>query len=159
MTEKRLNLDLTPFNFNGVVHFGAGTGDYAKYYHRLGIHQVLWMAEKKDYVALYENIRHFGMDQTILTPEPNTPFLSIWRQNASYIDPYSYDLLHLTKEAGSNQLQIINGFDYLIENFKAVVVSHSVREADDESLESLLDNLGFKLDSFSGEERLYVKKI
>ena len=53
---KSLKLDLEPFKVNGVVHVGAGVGDFAEYYHKLGVHKVLWIEAVLDkYNLLYEN--------------------------------------------------------------------------------------------------------
>lgn len=159
---KQLQVDLEPLNVNGVIHVGAGTGDYAKNYHDLGIHQVLWIeADTSLYTALYEGIKSYGMEQKILITELDLvskppgvkSFKTLWRENASYINPYTYDMLHIACKTKHDE--ILGGFSFLLENFKEIVLS---QDCENEKVERTLNSKGFFLDSFTDNERLFIKR-
>ena len=148
MNKKSLNLDLNPYQINGVIHVGAGTGAYADYYHKLGIHKVLWLeAQGHLYGTLYSNTCQYGMNQKILTGAqilghdalPSVKKLvTLWRENASFLDMESYDLLHIG--CSKNHLQILEGCDFLLSNFRAIVFSAGDLT---EEVHSFLSNKGY----------------
>lgn len=168
MSVKKLHLNLEPFEINGVVHVGADTGQFAGYYHSLGIHKVLWIERQgHKYGSLYANTCRYGMKQRIINahlhdhddPPSVKKFITLWRQNAAYIDIDTYDMLHIVSR--SNRKEILNGFEFLLAGFNLIVFSNS-NDSDIEELESLLDAQGFKLDCHAeGEEvneYLFVRK-
>lgn len=161
MTDKTLALDLVEYNINGIIHVGANTGEYARYYHRLGIHMVMWLeANKSLYPLLYENTKNFGMNQRIFMENlANRSFKSVWREHAAFIDNIrGYDALHIA--GGQNQKKILEGFEDMLELFKLVVISSKAEnEEEDNDTVVFLSKNGFHLTSFSTEysERLFAK--
>jgi hypothetical protein len=169
-TDKHFKIDLSEYNINGVVSVGAGRGEFARCYHRLGVHQVLWV-EQKGYLygPMYDHIKQFGMEQqqhmVQLMDYDDHPqvrkFLTLWRENAGQIDPYVYDLLHISCK--QNRRQIIEGFSFLIDNFKYIVLTGG-DGGDFDWFGETLGQAGFNLDSrvidfeHNSSEALYVKK-
>jgi hypothetical protein len=170
MTDKNLLLNLAPYKINGVVHVGAGKGEYARYYHRLGVHQVLWVEKKMGlYSDLYLGTRNFGMIQKILIENLSNKtdiraktktFKDLWREHAASINVETNELLHLACK--NNQTEVLTGLEEMLGYFKYVIIS---KKDEDETanlaLEAYLGNRGFSLDSFAGEnseERFFVRK-
>lgn len=168
MIKKSLSLDLTPYQVNGVIHVGAGKGAYANYYHKLGINKVLWLEKQGHlYRDLYSNTCQYGMEQKILmtqlhgedAPPLVKKLLTVWRENASYLDMDTYDMLHVACQSG--HLQILQGCDFLLDNFKIIVFSSGHLS---DSLRTFLSEKGYDevmwvagVDA-THSETLYVKR-
>lgn len=160
---KTLQLDLTPYNINGIIHVGAGTGEYAKYYHDLGVYKVLWV-EKEDYLysPLYEATNRYGMKQDIVIAELSNRderneqrFLSVWREKAAYMDVETYDCLHL--ECKQNHTKVLEGFGHLLESVKIIVMSNCPDEKS-AGVEDMLKSRGYFLTSYTDKEKLFVRE-
>jgi len=151
--DKYFKIDLSQFNINGIVHVGAGEGEFARCYHGLGVHQVLWIEKKEQlYAPLYNNTKMFGMKQEqhmaclseVHRPDLGvTNFLSLWRDKS--FDPYTYDLLHIA--CSKNQVKILEGFSFLIENFKEVVFTGSPAASWD-PVSDYMESNGFVMSEF-----------
>lgn len=156
---KNLFLPLEKYNFNGIVHVGAETGEYANYYHKLGIYKVMWIEKNKNlHSSLYQHTSRFGMKQlyymvnlsNVSTNESLT-FKDLWRKNAAYIDIESYDLLHIA--TNKNIKEIIEGFENFKEVFRAIVLSKNYSNED----ESYLNSLGYSESDFVESQHLFIK--
>ena len=163
MSDKTLNLELGNLKINGFVHVGAGTGEYARYYHRLGVSQVMWLeATTGLYPMLYENTKSFGMDQRIFMENLGVEktFKTVWREHAPFITNLDgHDALHIACKA--NQIKILDGFEDLFDIFQYVIISKhaSENESEDDAVEEHLGKMGFALTSFSADydQRLFVR--
>lgn len=165
---KSLHFDMSQYNVNGVLHIGAGTGEFAKYYHELGVNKVLWIEQHgHKYGSLYSNTCAFGMDQKILTAQcmdVDTPphvkkMVTLWRENAAYLDIDTYDVLHVA--SSKCRIQIIEGCDFLIDGFKEIIFS-GAEDEDREALGMFMEKKGFVLSTWAShdgsEEFLFVRK-
>lgn len=153
---RHVHLDLEPFNVNGVIHVGAGEGEFADYYHKLGVNKVLWLEkDEHKYKDIYASTCKYGMDQQILITNVldydatgYKKFVTLWRQNGSYIDMDTYDLLHVA--AHPDRLMIMEGFDFLVDFFKEILFTDKLDMPDPGQiapLESYLARKGFVLHS------------
>lgn len=139
---------MEPYDINGVVHVGASRGEFAEFYHKLGVNKVLWIEKSENkYGELYTNTCKFGMDQRILTAEVSSKdeypsgskrFLTLWRENASFIDIDTYDVLHVA--CAQNRIEILEGFEFILDGFKEIVFTGG----EGYDLETLKEWLGYK---------------
>lgn len=153
--------DLEQSKFNGVINIGASAGEYAKCYYDLGISSVVWIDKNSNLDGvLYQATKNFGMRQQYyfaeinnLDTEKSKRFKSFWRINAVYIDIETYDLLHI--DVKNNTLNMLLGFEDLITNFRAIILTqHHENES-----KSYIENNGFESTTYSDNGHyLYVRK-
>jgi len=159
---RHVRLDLEPFNVNGVIHVGADQGQFADYYHKLGVNKVLWVEKDEyKYKDIYSATCKFGMDQQILIchlMESDAPplvkkFLTIWRENGPFIDMDTYDLLHIA--TAHDRWKIVQGFDFLLDFFKEILITDDKPHPDHDfadTMQSLLGPKGFTLNTHTCSE-------
>lgn len=165
-TANKLRVDLTPLNINGVVHIGAGSGDMAGFYHRLGVHKVMWVEKNPAlYVSLYSNVMKYGMSQSVTNIEisdessvdgKRVKFIDMWRSKAPFMELNTYDLINISCK--DKQLEIIKSFDFLLDDFRAIVFGCPGGFESEEAMEKHLKSKGFNLAVFNDQERLFVKQ-
>lgn len=163
MQESKLYLPIEYYKINGIIHVGANIGQYAKYYHQLGVAQVIWI-EQYGHLdkELYLNTSKFGMRQLYynarLSDVDNIDdgncmrFKTLWRQQAHDIDIETYDMLHVA--TSTDMQKIVEGFDNFKSNFRIVVISNDP----DQTCKTYMDSIGYTLDEFNDfNQGLYVK--
>lgn len=159
----KINLDLTPYNINGVIHVGANEGEYAEFYYKLGVHQVMWIEQNKNlYNTLYANTCRYGMKQLYyfeslsnaisMDQDVNTTYFKyLWRQNIVDIDIETYDALVIATDKDVEN--IIIGFENLLVNIKTIVLLKPV-----DYIEHFMNNKGYELESYTNHV-LYRKTV
>lgn len=161
-----LDTDLTPLNINGVIHVGADEGQTAGYYHKLGVNRVMWFEkDSKRYNKIYPNTAKYGMKQNYLEAElsdmtagSKKAFIDVWRENASFIDVDTYDLLNVACK--SNQIEILKGFDFHLKGFRAIVFTDLDVDAFafNDDIQKFMESNGFKSVMFSTTEKLFIRE-
>lgn len=160
MNSKFIDLpSLESLQFNGVIHIGAGLGEYVKNYYDLGIHQVVWVERDESlYKELYANTCKFGMKQLYLfqfvsgkNDFKEMTLKNLWRKNSCDIDIETYDLLVL--DIKENLGEIFDGLENFKDNFKHVITTHV-----DLQFHEYMDFNGYKLDVYSDNYVLYTRK-
>lgn len=154
MTEdKRLFLALEDYKPNGIVHVGSKDGSFARYYHGIGVYQVWWLSAFEDaklHGKMYQHAGKYGMHQKFTFGDYTNIYLE-WRANAVDIDMEAYDVLHI--ECTEKIEDILNGLGMFKNNFKIIVLSNAYGSY----YEQQLSAMGYRLQSFIGQESMFVR--
>jgi tRNA A58 N-methylase Trm61 len=158
-------LNIAPLNVNGVIHVGAGAGQMAEYYHKLGVHKVMWLEKNNhNYSTIYANVIKFGMKQKVTEVEianetvessNKKRFVDLWRETAAHMQLETYDMI--TVDCRDNQLDILKSFEFLLDDFRVIAFTCPSGFKTEEETEIYLKGKMFNLVVFNSTERLYVK--
>lgn len=131
---------------NGVIHVGANIGEMAPYYHKEGIHKVMWIdKDHGKYKELYQATAPYGMHQLYFTAElynaeevgGKTTFKHLWRTHSAKIDIETYDFLCMDIKADTRH--VLDGF----EDFLGLMKHVAVRPGSEAWVEDTLSHAGF----------------
>ena len=109
-----LQLDISKYQVNGIIHIGAAEGTIGNDYYKLGVNKVLWFEDNHaNYNKLYENTRNLKMVQQYAFDDlTKTEFKNWWRNNISWCDIETYDMVSINFE--NNQKTALEGFKDLL---------------------------------------------
>jgi len=157
---KPVEFDISPYNFKGVIHIGAGVGESIKYYNNLGFQDILWIEEREAcYIPLYNATKTYNIRQKYhfvkLSNDDQSQncirFHTFYRRNTFNINLFDYDLLHISLK---DPHTFIKGFGMCLNDINAVLFSNGCNA----DVENILKEKKFKLELYTDRCFLFLKE-